>query len=86
MEWPLRRHLCIAEVLIVLFSVQRGVPAEAGSEWQTLAPGMEIRGVQTRKQSAFGDSKITVLRIDPSLWELEAIGILQTGESAGHSP
>jgi hypothetical protein len=46
---------------------------------------MEIKHVQARKRSAFGDSKITVLRIDPSLWELEAIGILQTGESAGHT-
>jgi len=84
MEWPLPRHLCVAGVLL-LFCVQRGVPAGAGSGWQTLAPGMEIRRVQTRKQSAFGDSKITVLRIDPGLWELEAIGIFQTGESTGHT-
>jgi exopolysaccharide biosynthesis protein len=84
MEWQLSRHLCIAGVLLVL-CVQRGVPADAGSEWQTLAPGMEIRRVQAAKQSAFGDSKITVLLIDPGLWELEATGILQTGESVGHT-
>jgi len=46
---------------------------------------MEIRRVQAAKQSAFGDSKITVLLIDPGLWELEATGILQTGESVGHT-
>jgi len=46
---------------------------------------MEIRRVQTRKQSTLGDSKITVLRIDPALWELEVTGILQTGEAAGHT-
>jgi hypothetical protein len=84
MEWPPSRHLCIAGVFL-LFGVQRGLPAETGSKWQTLAPGMEIIRIQTLKPSAFGDSKITVLRIDPSLWELEAIGILQTGESAGHT-
>jgi len=84
MEWHLSRHLCIAGVFLVL-CVPRGVRAEAGSEWQTLAPGMEIRRVQSHKQSAFGDSKTTVLRIDPSLWELEVIGILQTGESVGHT-
>jgi Phosphodiester glycosidase len=84
MEQRLSRHLYIAGVLLVL-CVQRGVPAEAGSAWQILAPGMEIRRVQVRKQSAFGDSRITVLRIDPGLWELEAIGILQTGESVGHT-
>ena len=84
MEWPLSRHLCIAG-LVLLFCVQRGLPAETESNWQILAPGMEIIRVHTLKQSAFGDSKITVLRIDPNQWELEAIGILQTGESAGHT-
>jgi hypothetical protein len=83
MEWPLARHLCIAG-LFLLFCAQRGLPAETASGWQTLAPGMEIIRVNTRKQSAFGDSRITVLRIDPNQWELETIGILQTGESAGH--
>jgi hypothetical protein len=46
---------------------------------------MAITRIQTLKPSAFGDSKITVLRIDPSLWELDVIGILQTGESSGHT-
>ena len=84
MEWPLARHLCIAG-LFLFFCVQSELPAETASKWQTLAPGMEIIRVHTRKQSAFGDSKITVLRIDPNQWELEAVGILQTGESAGHT-
>jgi hypothetical protein len=84
MRWPLSRHLSIAGVFLLL-CLQSGAPAETGSKWQTLAPGMEIIRVPTRKQSALGDSKITVLRIDPSLWDLEAIGILQTGESAGHT-
>ena len=84
MEWPLSRHLCIAGAFLLLCG-QRGLPAETGSKWQTLAPGMEIIRVHTRKQSAFGDSKITVLRIDPSRWELDVIGILQTGETAGHT-
>ena len=84
MEWPLARHLWITG-LFLLFCVQPGLLAETASGWQTLAPGIEIIRVHTRKQSAFGDSKITVLRIDPGLWELEVIGILQTGESAGHT-
>ena len=32
-----------------------------------------------------GNSRIVILRIDPSLWQLEAVGISQTGESAGHT-
>ncbi|HXJ86422.1 MAG TPA: phosphodiester glycosidase family protein [Candidatus Binatia bacterium] len=65
--------------------VQGEPPARAESGWRTLAAGMEIREVQARKQSILGDSKITVLRMDPSRWELEIIGVLQTGESAGHT-
>jgi len=81
----LRRSLCIAGLSLLLVGTQPGVPAEAGSAWQVLAPGMEIRRVQSRNQSALGDSKITVLRIDPSMWELEIAGAFQAGESAGHT-
>ena len=85
MKMPVRRHLCAAGVFLVLFGMQRGVPVNAASDWQTLAPGMEIQRVQTRKQSTLGDSKITVLRIDLKRWELEVTGILQTGETSGHT-
>ena len=47
--------------------------------------GMEIRVVQSRKQKVIGDSKITVLRINPNRWELELMGVFQTGESASHT-
>jgi exopolysaccharide biosynthesis protein len=85
MDWLRLRHLCSAGVLLVLTGVQSRVPADARSDWQSLAPGMEIQRVQSRRQSIVGDSKITVLRIDPRLWELEVIGVLQTGEAAGHT-
>ena len=85
MGWPLRRRLCTAGVCLALIGMQPGAPVEAGSGWQTLAPGMDIRRVQSRKQSLLGDSKITVLRMDLDLWELEISGIFQTGEAAGHT-
>jgi len=85
MQWPLRRHLWTAGVCLALTGMQPGAPAEAGSGWQTLAAGMDIRRVQSRKQSLLGDSKITVLRIDPVLWELEITGTFQTGEAGGHT-
>lgn len=85
MEMPVWRHLLLAGMLVVVARAQRFVPAEAASSWQTLAPGMEIRRVQSRKQSPFGDSRIAVLRIDPSRWDLEVMGVLQTGDSAGHT-
>lgn len=84
MDWPRWRNISCVGALVFL-CVQSGIPAEVSSGWQTLAPGMDIARVQSRKQSIVGDSKITVLRIDPSVWELEVIGILQTGEAAGHT-
>lgn len=53
--------------------------------WQTLAPGMELGTVTAREPSSAGDSRIVVLRMDPKLWELAAIGVSETGESEGHT-
>ena len=84
MEMPLWQHP-LAGMLVVLAGVQGGVPAQAASSWQTLAPGMEMRRMQGRKHNPFADSRITVLRIDPSRWELEVMGVVQTGEGTGHT-
>jgi hypothetical protein len=59
--------------------------AETVPVWQTLAPGMDLARIVTRQKSILGDSRITVLRIDLRRWELDAAGILQTGENAGHT-
>jgi hypothetical protein len=85
MECSWWRQLCAAGVVLVLLGAQRESPAQSASVWRTLAAGMEIRVVQSRKQKLVGDSKITVLRIDPSRWELELMGVFQTGESGGHT-
>ena len=84
MEMPLWRHLLVG-ILVVLAGAEPGVPAPAASSWQTLGAGMEIRRLESRKQSPVGDSRITVLRIDPSRWELEVMGVVQTREGAGHT-
>ncbi|HKW61543.1 MAG TPA: phosphodiester glycosidase family protein [Candidatus Acidoferrum sp.] len=46
---------------------------------------MDLRYVTAKKPSSIGDSRIVILRMDPNLWQLEAVGITQTGESAGHT-
>lgn len=46
---------------------------------------MEFRYITAIHPSTLGDSRIAVLRMDPKLWELEAIGISQTGEPTGHT-
>jgi hypothetical protein len=59
--------------------------AGTDSGWKTLALGMELGYVTAREPSTSGDSRIAVLRLDPKLWELAAIGVSQTGESSGHT-
>ena len=59
--------------------------ARPASDWKSLAPGMDLRYVTARKPSFVGDSRIVILRMDASLWQLEAVGITQTGDSAGRT-
>jgi hypothetical protein len=59
--------------------------ARLASDWKTLAPGMDLKYVTAKKPSSVGDSRIAILRMDPNLWQLETVGISQTGESAGHT-
>jgi hypothetical protein len=56
--------------------------AEAAG-WKTLAPGMELKEFRAHTPSNIGNSRITVVRIDPKLWELEFTGVSLTGESTG---
>lgn len=51
--------------------------------WRSLAPGMDLGVFTAAKPSGIGDSRITVLRIDPALWDLELVGRSRTGEAAG---
>jgi hypothetical protein len=50
--------------------------------WQTLAPGIELKILDAKSISAESDSKITIVRIDPRLWELVFAGISQQGEES----
>lgn len=61
------------------------LPARPASEWKSIAPGMDLKYVTAKKPSIVGDSRIVILRLDPNLWQLEPVGITQTGESAGHT-
>lgn len=50
--------------------------------WQTLAPGIELQILDGKSISAESDSNITIVRIDPRLWELVFAGISQPGEES----
>ena len=51
--------------------------------WKQVAPGMDLQNLTAKNQSTSVDSHITILRIDPDLWELVFMGISQTGETLG---
>lgn len=78
------RRAFIPVILLGLLSVGL-VHAKSKSQWQRLAPGMDLRLLVATKPSPVGDSRITVLRIDPALWELELVGVSQSNEAAGHT-
>lgn len=59
--------------------------AGSGPEWNVLSPGMEVRFVPIHLAKAPDNARITILRIDPHLWELQAIGASSTGEKANHT-
>jgi hypothetical protein len=82
---PPRQAQPIVLGLTFLLAIFFALAADAPPGWQSLAPGMELKQFKARKPSIVGDSRIAVVRIDPSLWELEVAGISQTGESAGHT-
>jgi hypothetical protein len=53
--------------------------------WRTIAPGMEIGTFAMTRSSETGDPRITVVRIDPDLWDLEFTGVSRTGGSTGRT-
>jgi hypothetical protein len=68
-------------VLLGLFSA---VMADAAA-WQPLAPGMDLKVLVVNTQGSVSESRITVVRIDPGLWELEFVGISRTGDAVGQT-
>jgi len=56
-------------------------PGITHGAWQSLAPGMDLGTFPASRPSSSGDSRITVLRIDPALWSLEFVGLSLNDES-----
>lgn len=61
------------------------VTADADGGWQPLAPGMDLKTHVLTSSDSPGDSPITVVRMDPDLWDLEFVGVSQTGDPAGQT-
>ena len=74
-----------AFILVLCVSLASLHALRADSDWKSIAKGMDYKYVAAKTPSAVGDSRIFILRVDPNLWQLEAVGISQTGESSGHT-
>jgi hypothetical protein len=70
---------------IVLLSLWSCLKADTTSGWQLLSPGMELNYLAVTRPKVTTGARLTVLRIDPHLWELEIMGTSRTGETAGHT-
>jgi hypothetical protein len=70
---------------IVLVSLLSCLEADSSSGWQLLSPGMELKYLAVTQPKETTGARLTVLRIDPHLWELEIMGTSRTGETSGHT-
>ena len=66
---------------VILISLAAGAP----SGWRQVAPGMELGIFTADRTSPAGDSRITVLRIDPNLYDLVFVGLGLTGDPGGRT-
>jgi Phosphodiester glycosidase len=66
----MRRLFAFLLVIVVAGKLE----GDAKLEWKPLAPGLEIASFKAKHPAPQGDSTITVLRIDPSNWNLEFAG------------
>lgn len=66
--------------IIILFLIIVLTP-KAYADWTQLQSGLELGKFTAKKPSPVGDSIITILRIDPNLWELVLTGKSSTEES-----
>ena len=70
------RNFILFHFIIFIFT------ADAYGQWTSLAPGMELGTFTIKRTHSTGQSRITILRIDPKHWELVLIGKSWEGESA----
>ena len=72
-------------VSLLLVGLLATLTGGGSRSWRSLAPGVDLGTFVSSCRSPVGDSRVTVLRIDPNLWELQFVGLSQTGESAGRT-
>ena len=49
--------------------------------WKNLDNGLELGQFKVQKETPVGDSTITILRVDPELWNLKLLSVSQTDDA-----
>lgn len=78
LSFTLRLRFVLIALLCSYFA-----PAHAQEHWRPIASGLDIGFFKATTYTPVGDSTITILRIDPQLWELQVLGISETGDPEG---
>jgi len=78
---------CLATVTVLLLgtSLCLIVPGLVSADWNELEPGLELAQFQSPQAPASGDGVITVLRIDPTLWDMNLFSSNQLGVPSNRS-
>jgi hypothetical protein len=78
----LRLVAAVVSSILLIASVNRRLEAGNASEWHSLSPGLDLKLLLKLPDSS-SDASITVLRIDPKLWELRLVGTSLSGTQLG---
>ena len=72
MAHPALQNKLIQACLSLLFAVLLHIgPSSAATPWTTLEPGLELGIFHGRTPSLFNSGEISILRIDPKLWDIK---------------
>jgi len=83
MRPPAKTARCV--LLACIVSSVASSCAGAPVAWREIGRGLEVTTIAPPQAGTSGEHGITILRIDPAHWDLELIGIGQTGETTGRT-
>ncbi len=71
--------------LVLALAATHPALVAAADRWETLEPGLELGELAMPAASTSGDSRVTVLRADPALFELQLLSASAPDQGAAHS-
>lgn len=79
-----KKQLGAAAIGMILVLLPITVRLSADS-WKPIAGGLDIARFAVSQEPSAGDSTITIIRIDPTIWDLKLLAISESGHDRGWS-